>query len=186
VGLRPLIRPYDPARDAAALRALNVAHQDFSRSLEPSWPPGEKVVDDYVAFLHREVAAHDGAIFMAEADGVMAGFVCVVAAMPPGAPDDPATHAWVHDLFVLPAYRRRGLATALLSAAETFVRSLGAREMRLGVIDRNAGARALYARAGFRDYVRVLTRPVRADGTTAPPVRDIARRPTLCGRPAAP
>ena len=167
MGLRPLIRPYDPPRDAGALRTLNVAQQDFSRSLEPSWPPGEKAADDYIRFLHREVAVHDGAIFMAEIDGAVVGFICVVAAMPPGAPDDPATYAWVHDVFVLPERRRQGVATALLSAAEQFVRARGARELRLGVINRNAGARALYERTGFRDYVRVLTKPLGADGSGA-------------------
>ena len=165
MGLRPLIRPYDPARDAGALRALNVGHQDFSRSLEPSWPPGEKAADDYVGFLHREVAAHDGAIFMAELDRVIAGFICVVAAMPPGAPDDPATYAWVHDVFVRPEHRRQGVASALLSAAEQFARGRGATEMRLGVINRNAAARALYERIGFRDYVRVLTKPLGTDAS---------------------
>jgi GNAT superfamily N-acetyltransferase len=162
VGLRPLIRPFEPARDARALRALNVAHQDFSRSLEPSWPPGDKAADDYVAFLHREVAAHDGAIFMAELDGVVTGFICVVAAMPPAAPDDPATHAWVHDVFVRPEHRRQGVARALLTAAEQFARSRGVSELRLAVINRNVSARALYERTGFRDYVRVLTKPLTA------------------------
>jgi GNAT superfamily N-acetyltransferase len=162
-----VIRAYDPARDAGALRALNVAQQDFSRSLEPSWPRGETAADDYVRFLHREVAAHDGAIFMAEIDGAVVGFICVVAAMPPGAPDDPAAYAWVHDVFVLPEHRRQGVATALLSAAEQFGLARGAREMRLGVIDRNADARALYARRGFRDYVRVLTKPLGPDGNGA-------------------
>jgi ribosomal protein S18 acetylase RimI-like enzyme len=40
------------------------------------------------------------------------------------------------------------------------VRSRGARELRLGVLDRNANARALYRGLGFRDYVRVLTKPL--------------------------
>jgi ribosomal protein S18 acetylase RimI-like enzyme len=151
-----VIRPYEPARDADALRALNVEHQDFSRSLEPSWPEGKAVVDAYVAFLEREVATHDGRVFMAEVDGAVAGFICVVSATRGDSPDDPATFAWVHDIFVRPAYRRRGVATALMAEAESFVRSRGARELRLGVIDRNADARTLYRGLGFRNYLRVL------------------------------
>jgi GNAT superfamily N-acetyltransferase len=159
VGSEVSVRPYDQARDLEALRALNVEHQDFSRSLEPSWPEGKAVVDDYLAYLDREVASHDGAIFMGEVDETIAGFICVVSRLR-GSPDDPAVFAWVHDIFVRPAHRRRGVATALMGAAESFVRSRGARELRLGVLDRNGPARVLYQRLGFRDYLRVLSRPL--------------------------
>jgi ribosomal protein S18 acetylase RimI-like enzyme len=160
VGSEVSVRPYDPSRDRDALRALNVEHQDFSRSLEPSWPEGKAVADDYVAYLDREVAARDGAVFLAEVDNAVAGFICVVSATRGDSPDDPAVFAWVHDLYVRPAYRRRGVATALMIAAEAFVQARGARELRLGVINRNTTARALYETLGFRDYTRVLTKPL--------------------------
>ena len=158
MGSRVTIRPYDPARDLEALRGLNVEHQDFSRTLEPSWPAGETVADDYVAFLERQCTARDGRVFVAEVEGRVAGFVCVVSATRGDSPDDPATFAWIHDIYVRPEHRRRGLATALMSAAESFARSRGAREVRLGVIDRNVDARAMYQGLGFRDYTRVLTK----------------------------
>ena len=160
MGPRIVVRPYDAARDLAELRALNVEHQDFSRSLEPSWPEGKAVAEQYVAYLERECAAHDGCVLMAEADGAIAGFICAVATMGPGSPDDPATFAWVHDIYVRPAYRRRGIASALMAAAESFVKARGARELRLGVIDRNGDAQTIYRELGFRDYVRVLTKPL--------------------------
>ncbi len=160
MGPEVTVRPYEPARDLAELRALNVEHQDFSRSLEPSWPEGKTVVDDYVAYLEREVAARDGAVLLAEVGEKIAGFICVVSATRGDSPDDPALYAWVHDLFVRPEHRRRGVATTLMTAAESFVRSRGARELRLGVIERNGEARALYRRLGFRDYTRVLTKPL--------------------------
>jgi GNAT superfamily N-acetyltransferase len=160
VGAGVDVRPYEPARDLEALRALNVEHQDFSRTLEPSWPAGTAVVDRYVAFLERECAAHDGCVLLAEADGKTVGFVCVVSATRNDSPDDPATFAWVHDIFVRPEHRRQGIATALMTAAESFARSRGAKELRLGVIDRNADARAMYRGLGFRDYLRILTKPL--------------------------
>ena len=155
-----VIRAFEAPRDVEALRALNVEHQDFSRTLEPSWPPGTTVVDDYVAFLERECAAHDGGVLLAEVEGRVAGFVCVVSATRGDSPDDPATFAWIHDIFVRPEHRRQGVATALMAAAESFARSRGARELRLGVIDRNADARAMYRGLGFRDYLRILTKPL--------------------------
>ena len=154
------IRAYDGARDAEALRTLNIEHQDFSRTLEPSWPEGTAVVDRYVAFLEKECAAHDGRVLLAESRGGVVGFVCVVASTRGDSPDDPATFAWIHDIFVSPEHRRRGVATALMAAAEAFARSRGAKELRLGVIDRNTSARELYRGLGFRDYTRVLTKPL--------------------------
>jgi GNAT superfamily N-acetyltransferase len=47
-----------------------------------------------------------------------------------------------------------------MAAAESFARSHGAKELRLGVIDRNEKARTMYRELGFRDYVRVLTKPL--------------------------
>ena len=160
MGLRLTIRPYDAARDAEAFRACIIEHQDVHRALEPSWPEGDAVVDRYVAYLETQCATRDGRVLVADVDGTIAGFVCVVSATHGDSPDDPATYAWIHDIFVRPAHRRRGVATTLMAEAESFVRARGARELRLGVLDRNANARALYRGLGFRGYVRVVTKPL--------------------------
>ena len=158
------VRPYDAARDAEALRACIIEHQDFHGALEPSWPEGKTIIDAYVDFLTAQCAAHDGRIMVAERGGDVVGFICVVSSLRNDSPDDPATFAWVHDVFVRPEHRRQGVGAALLAAAEAFVRSRGARELRLGVLDRNEGARRLYRGLGFRDYVRVLTKPIDVSG----------------------
>lgn len=49
-----------------------------------------------------------------------------------------------------PAARGRGLGTALLAAASAKARCVGARAVRLSVVDSNPRARALYERHGFR------------------------------------
>jgi GNAT superfamily N-acetyltransferase len=113
-----------------------------------------------VGFLTAQCAGHDGRIMVAERRGVILGFICVVSSARNDSPDDPATFAWVHDVFVRPEHRRQGIGAALLAGAEAFVRSRGARELRLAVLDRNEGARSLYRGNGFRDYVRVLTKPL--------------------------
>ena len=62
---------------------------------------------------------------------------------------EPGT-AFLYYLDVAPAYRGRGLGTAILEAAEERARALGFARMRLYVLSSNAAARALYARAGYR------------------------------------
>jgi len=153
-----LIRLYDPSRDTRALRDCIIEQQDFHRAIEPTWPEGNAIVNEYLDYLKSQCEEHDGTVIVAEAGERMAGFVCVVASAPGASPDDPVVHAWVHDLFVRPEYRHQGVATRLMVEAESFARQRGARVMRLGVLDRNDGARAFYRARDFREYVRVLTK----------------------------
>ena len=160
---RIIVRQFDPARDAESLRTCLIDQQNVHRGIEPSWPSGDAIVSDYLTYLETECAVHDGCIFMAEHADETVGFVCVVASTRGGAPDDPAPFAWIYDVFVKAGHRRRGVAGMLMAEAERFASSRGARQLRLGVLDRNEPARAFYARHGFRDYTRVLTKtlPVR-------------------------
>ena len=153
-----VIRRYDSATDLDALSACIIEQQEFHRGLEPSWPHGQTIISDYVKYLDAQCTLHNGRIIVAECTGELVGFVCVVAATRGDAPDDPAPFAWIHDIFVKPAYRRRQLATKLMVEAESFARAQGARQLRLGVLARNEGARQFYREHGFRDYVSVLTK----------------------------
>lgn len=154
------VRRYDPARDAAALHECVIETQEHHRALEPSWPPGPAMADAYLKFLEGRCASQDGGVLIAERAGEIAGFVCVLAAVPGDAPDDPDSYAWILDLLVRAAHRRRGVARTLMAHAEAFARQRGARVVRLGVLDRNAEARRFYEGAGYRQYVRVLTKPL--------------------------
>lgn len=153
-----LIRRFDPSRDTEALHACIIDQQDFHRIMEPSWPSGPTIVEDYLSFLEESCANHDGCILVANCADQTAGFICVAASTRGESPDDPAPCAWIYDLFVKPAYRRQGVGSTLMAEAERFVRSQGARTVRLGIQARNEQARRLYARCGFRDYSHVLTK----------------------------
>lgn len=155
-----VVRRFDPTRDAESLRSCIIDHQNFHRCLEPSWPSGDAIIGDYVAYLEAECAVHNGCIIMADYAEQTAGFVCVVASTRGESPEDPAPFAWVHDIFVKPEHRRRGVASVLMAEAERFARSQGARVLRLGVLDRNEHARALYVRHGFREHAHVLTKHI--------------------------
>jgi ribosomal protein S18 acetylase RimI-like enzyme len=153
-----VVRRFDPARDAASLRACIIDHQNFHRRLAPSWPSGEAIVGEYVTYLETQCALHNGCIIVAEYAEQTAGFVCVVASTRGESPDDPDPFAWIHDIFVKPEHRRRGVASMLMAEAERFARSRGARCLRLGVLDRNEDARAFYVKHGFGEYTHVLAK----------------------------
>lgn len=58
----------------------------------------------------------------------------------------------IHDVVVLSAFRRRGVAQQLFRAAERFARERGCCKLTLEVLEGNTGARALYDELGFSGY----------------------------------
>jgi GNAT superfamily N-acetyltransferase len=157
---RVVIRRFDAPRDAASLRECVIDQQNFHRNIEPGWPDGDAIVGSYLAYLDAECAADNGCVIMAHSAEHAAGFVCVVATTRGDPPDDPAPFAWIHDIYVKPEHRERGVAKLLMAEAERFARAEGAQVLHLGVLDRNERARRFYAKQGYREYTHVLTKPL--------------------------
>ena len=155
-----MIRDYEASRHRRQLRACVVELQDFERGLEPTLPKGEAMADRYLAHMLDRCAGAAGRIFVAEADGGVVGFVGVLARVVPE-PDEAQAYAYVSDLVVLPAYRRRGIGRALLERAEAYARGEGARALRVGVLAKNEAAARLYRSLGFGDYTTQLNKPLR-------------------------
>lgn len=155
-----MIRDYEASRHRRQLRACVVELQDFERGLEATLPKGEAMADRYLAHMLDRCAGSAGRIFVAEADGGVVGFVGVLARVVPE-PDEAQAYAYVSDLVVLPAYRRRGIGRALLERAEAYARGEGARALRVGVLAKNEAAARLYRSLGFGDYTTQLNKPLR-------------------------
>lgn len=155
-----MIREYDSMRDRKPLRSCVVELQDFERGLEPTLPKGEVMADRYLAHMLRRCDEALGRVFVAEEDGTVVGFVGVLGRVIPE-PDESQTYAYVSDLVVMPAYRRRGLGRALLERAAAYACDTGARTLRVGVLARNEGAARLYRSLGFGDYTLQLNKPLR-------------------------
>ena len=153
-----MIRDYDPARDRGGVRDCFAELQDVERGLEPVLPEGRAVADAYVEYMFARCAELDGAVFVAEEDGDVVGFICVWARVPPEDPSEERYSAHVSDLVVLPRFRRRGIGRALLARGEAYARERGADRLRIGVLARNQGARRLYLDSGFREVYVLLTK----------------------------
>jgi ribosomal protein S18 acetylase RimI-like enzyme len=153
-----LIRPYRPD-DASAVRYCVVELQESERVLDPRLRPGQAIADDYCEQLHAQCREAEGRMFVAEQDGTVVGFVCVLAREPFTDLDDPpGTYAFVTDLIVLPPWRGHGIGRRLLESAETFARNAGAREFRIGVLSRNLTARRLYLANGFEPHLEIFAK----------------------------
>jgi GNAT superfamily N-acetyltransferase len=64
-------------------------------------------------------------------------------------PNDPAPFAWIHDVYVKPKHRRRGVASMLMAEAERFARGEGEQLPRLRAMEQNKAARTINIEAGI-------------------------------------
>lgn len=64
-------------------------------------------------------------------------------------PQDPRQQAFVYDIEIEPAHRRRGFASQGLLALEPYLRARGVRRIGLHVFGFNTGAQALYRKLGY-------------------------------------
>jgi ribosomal protein S18 acetylase RimI-like enzyme len=154
--------------DAPAVRACIVALQDYERQIDPRLRPGASMADEYLTQTLARCSDFGGRIFICEDAGAVAGFITVLTRMPFLELDDPpGEYALVTDLVVLERFRRRGFGRALLDAAERYARDQGARELRIGVLSANHGAKRLYGAAGFGNHAEVLAKRFDRDDSAA-------------------
>ncbi|MEU7702229.1 MULTISPECIES: GNAT family N-acetyltransferase [unclassified Streptomyces] len=113
---------------------------------------GTSVSDDLDG-VTRLVARDPGALLLAVSDGLLVG--TLIAGWD-------GWRASLYRLAVLPAYRRRGISTALLRAAEERFAALGGRRVDAMVLEENETGRHLWAAAGYerQDHWRRWVKPL--------------------------
>jgi mycothiol synthase len=138
------VRSFDRERDSRAVYALvQDAFADNERH-------GAESFEEWQAFMIDREAFEPGLWFIAEANGEIAGVVLC---------PDYQGEAWVRQLAVGRAWRRRGLGTALLRQAMSEFHRRGRQDIGLVVDSWNrTGAKELYERAGMhvaREHTRL-------------------------------
>lgn len=154
-------RPATPADIPALLpmvRALCALHQ--------SWDPDRydflpDIIARYEYWLPLRAADPRSVFLVAEPSPAAppAGFL--IATIEPSIPIYRTTeYAFIHDLWIDPPHRHRGLARALLTDSLTRFHALGLTQVRLETAHANEQARRLFRAAGFRvstiDMLRTL------------------------------
>lgn len=121
--------------------------------------------------LRRDYASRARAVFGAQLDDARCLTLLAVAGeqpvgllrctvSQPNALYDPPRHAYVLSVFVMPPYRRRGVLTALVRAADRWCRANGIEEMRLHVGVENAAGNAAWEALGFEPAETLCVRRV--------------------------
>ena len=133
-------------------------------------PVSEQIADAYLARLRQEVAEKRGAIFIAERNGVFAGFAVGWIIEREHIPEsaDSNRFGYLSDICVMPAYRRQRIAQRLLLALEQHFASAGITRFRLFTLAANASARAAYESAGFAPYEILYEKLVNGRETAHP------------------
>jgi ribosomal protein S18 acetylase RimI-like enzyme len=80
--------------------------------------------------------------------------------------------AFIYDVSVDPAFRRRGYATQAFRALEEQVRSQGVQQIRLHVFGHNHEARALYEKLGFTPTNILMAKTLGDQDSAEPPTRE--------------
>lgn len=125
--------------DLDELAALFDAYRQFYEQ------PGD--LDGARRFLLARLRAGDSTVLVAEQKRRLSGF----AQLYPSFSSASMQRVWIlNDLFVAPEHRRRGLARALMKAAEDFARESGSKGLRLATQKANAPAKALYEGRGWK------------------------------------
>ena len=136
-----IVRPAEP-RDAQRVLTLM---EDLTRPAVADDAAPQRGV--FLAHLDHP----DARIFVAELDGEIAGAVSLWI----GPRLNWTTpEAWIPDLYVDPAFRRRGAGRALLAACADEARRRGCHRLRLESGHHRAEAHRLYEDFGFEHYAR--------------------------------
>jgi len=153
------------ASDKAALRAAVAELHNVEGRLHDSRLPGEETADAYLAWMLAE-AARDGAVFVAEAGGVFAGFAAGWVVQDEYIEETPDSNrfGYISDVCVLRAFRGRRIAARLLEALESRLSLSGVARIRLSALVANQAARAAYERSGYTAFEIVYEKAARDPG----------------------
>jgi GNAT superfamily N-acetyltransferase len=145
--------------DSRALGELGAlllkTHHDFDA--QRFMAPGRNPETGYGRFLASQIHADDAAVFVAERNGEVVGYVWTTLE-PRSWKELREACGFIEDVVVRDAERRTGVATALLDAAMRWLGGRGAPRVILWTADKNAAAQQLFARLGFRRTMVEMTR----------------------------
>ncbi|MBX0294452.1 GNAT family N-acetyltransferase [Haloarcula nitratireducens] len=107
----------------------------------------------------QRVVAED--LLVARVDGAIVGFVMLTIER--GRYEQRRVRGLVENIYVSPAYRRRGIGSALLGAAEATLTEAGADVVALEALAENDAARQFYAAHGYTPHRVELEKPTESD-----------------------
>ena len=146
------------ASDRGAILSLWLDLIEHHRRLDPGYPSLPGARERLLAEIARGLRMNSCCIGMAEAEGKPIGFVFAEVCRSDRPAQAGAGESWIHELYVDPDWRQRGVGDALVKHADAFFRERGVDSLSVRVEVANQDATRFWAARGFRDRARVLTR----------------------------
>jgi ribosomal protein S18 acetylase RimI-like enzyme len=145
-------------RDLASLGRLGAMLMQAHYAFDPHrfLAPGQDAERGYASFLGNVLDSSDDCVFVAERDGVIAGYV-YAALEPLSWKELRGPAGFIHDIAVAEDLRRSGIARELLRAAIDWLRVRGAPRVILWTAAPNEGAQTLFRSLGFRQTMVEMT-----------------------------
>lgn len=144
------IEPYAPPENLDWFITRQFESTRENNALPPADTPGEQATahrKELLDFLGSQT--HAQILICKQADGLRLGYIWIAERGSCDPWDFREAPAWIYDLWVEPAYRRRGLGKALLLAACRWAQDAGFHRIGLHVFGGNQVAIHLYQAAGF-------------------------------------
>jgi GNAT superfamily N-acetyltransferase len=121
--------------DRARLRQAIVALQDYERALHTTRLSGEQVADQYLDWMFHKTETQ-GAVLVAESNGIFAGFVAgwIEEIKNVGEAADSNRVGYISDVFVVRDFRGQRIASQLLQNIERHLARLGITRLRINCL----------------------------------------------------
>jgi ribosomal protein S18 acetylase RimI-like enzyme len=148
------VRPAAEADARAIAEQYAALHRDQWES-GGGEPPHDDHEPDWLSEVMAALASPDVRTLVAEAEGRLIGTARVELTERPY-----FRIADIRRVYVVPDWRRRGVATQLMRAAERVARDGGAKEARLSVVAENTAALRLYEALGYGHFAIRLAKRI--------------------------
>lgn len=150
------IRRYAQA-DRESLRGLVLELHETLRPMDSDLAPGDQIIERHFEGLMSYVTQTNGAIFVADDDGRLIGYVCVFGAVTPDEVDErPDSYSFIAELFVRSEYRGLAIGRELIERAEHHAAARGSYKLELKVLAQNESAMRFYESLGYAPRVIVM------------------------------
>ena len=142
------------SEDRDALLGLWLDLVSHHRRLDPHYPPVPGVREALLAEIERGLRASECRVWIGRLEAGAVGFLFAEVESPTSAAL--AGPSWIHELYVQPDSRRRGVARALVEQATLFFAERGRPSFSVRVESANEQGLAFWRELGFEEKALIL------------------------------
>jgi ribosomal protein S18 acetylase RimI-like enzyme len=141
--------------DIEAISELNLLIADHHADIDSFYARGEEVNKTFPSFLGEDLAKETSINLVAETDGKIVGwFSGSIKREAPHLSEKTLGH--IGSAFILPEYRRKGIAKLMFQEIVNWFKEKGAKMVDLSVDGRNLEGLRVWEGLGFKEYAKKM------------------------------